>query len=783
MISRLFKDIFISFRRTPLGSAINVLGMSSGIALFLLIMLFIRSELQVNRDNPNYKHIYRLVVAGDESGWSGTPPMLGEIIAEGLPEVVSYTRFQKLEDNNTLQIDNEVHELGSLVFCDSSFFSSFPMEFIMGSVQSCMEDPRSIILTRSTAERIFGSANPAGRQVVINDKFALTISAVIKDLGNKTHIQGNAFIPFRAMPVLYESPTLFDCFGCFNYETYLKVNSNIDIGDLETKIAGHLNTYAESFELGNLETGRYKLQSLFDVYFLQEERPAFRKGNIVEIRIFISIAILILLVAMINYVNLATAQSGARLRELAIRKAMGASRTHLMRGILLEASFMGLLSVNIGLILVELLKPLFSLFLNTSLTIGYIENPWIYFIFIIGGTAIGLIAGIYPAFYITRFDASQSLQESIQHRKKGGGVRKILTIIQLTASMVLIISTLTIALQLRFVQKSDPGFDKDILIYLPLNEQISGQKDAFRQQLTEYSGIINASFSYGSYRLAFERWGLDYNDENISLHIEAVDEHYLPTLGLELIEGRNLIGIQDSNRLLINEAAKNKYFGDNPMGLLIESMRGGTEILGVVRDYSFESFHNEIEPIAILFNPSWANYCNIRFERADISRVLDHIESVWEKFSPSHPFSYGFVDELFLSKYLKEIKMARLMGFFSVASILIAFLGIFGLITFTVGKRSQEVAIRKVNGASVSNIVRLLSTDITITVFYAALPAIILGSFLMIRWLNNFAYHISFPLWTLPFAFLMVWFISLAATNIRVVKTARMDPAKVLRNN
>jgi len=212
-------------------------------------------------------------------------------------------------------------------------------------------------------------------------------------------------------------------------------------------------------------------------------------------------------------------------------------------------------------------------------------------------------------------------------------------------------------------------------------------------------------------------------------------------------------------------------------------MRGRTEILGVVKDYSFESFHNEIEPIAILFNPGWANYCNIRFERTDLIRVIDHIESVWDKFSPDHPFNYGFVDELFLSKYFKEIKMARLMGFFSVASILIAFLGIFGLITFTVGRRSHEVAIRKVNGASVSQIVRLLSSDITRTVLFAAVPSMILGSFLMIRWLSNFAYHISFPWWTLPFAFLTVWIISLSATNIRALKTARMDPAKVLRNN
>lgn len=781
MFNRIIKDIFLSFKRTPTGSVINILGMSVGIAIFLLIMMYVRSEIRVNRSFPDYSEMYRLS-RGDGTGWQGVPGHLGEILVEEVPEIASFLRIDHARGNYIVKINNEPQSLGRVLYADSTLLKFFPMKIKYGDKSTCLNDPMDIVLTESLSRKLFGEENPVGKDFIFNNNNFARITAVVEDPGPETHIEADAFLSFHSMPVLRKNPELFNCWTCYNYQCYLLLHKDLDLSSVIEKINQHFNDYGKQHNIESLQNDTYTLTNMYDVYFGKEERPEFRKGNLSQLRMLEAIGLLILIMALINYVNLATAQSGSRIRELAIRKALGATRGILIRSIIFEAVFVGLVSLNIGLVLLEIIKPLFNSILGLQLSIGYMKNPLIFVEFIGGGLLLGLIAGIYPALYITRFDASRSLQKIIVKSGSGSGVRKVLTVVQLLMSIALIICSGIIFSQLKYTQKLDLGFDKEILIYTPLNSDLSPKCEIFRQELLAYNGIENVSFSYGSYRVTSERWGLDYLGKNISLHIEAVDEHYFNTLGLNILEGRNFYGPQDEEKVIINETAKREYFGDNPVGIFIESMDDRAEIVGVVQDFSFRSLHSPIEPIAIIYRERWRNMCNIRMKGDDVRGVISHLEKTWKTFSPNFPFEFHFVDDLYQQKYFKEQMMGKLAVFFSIVSVLIAFLGIFGLITFAVEKRSKEVGIRKVNGASIGEIVWLFSKNISNTVLWAIVPAFAVSGYVMTRWLSGFANHISMPLWIFPLAVIMVWIITLLATIGKSIKTARINPAIVLRS-
>jgi putative ABC transport system permease protein len=288
------------------------------------------------------------------------------------------------------------------------------------------------------------------------------------------------------------------------------------------------------------------------------------------------------------------------------------------------------------------------------------------------------------------------------------------------------------------------------------------------------------SYSYASYRTSNERWGFEFNNEDVSLHMEGVDENYLSTLGLELISGRDFRGIQDSGTILVNQEACRQYFGDNPEGTIIESL-DGIEVIGVIKDFRFLTFDREVEPIGLMYRPSWLSICNIRLSGSEFSSAIKHMEEVWRRFCIGYPFEYHFVDQLYKNRYEKQKGVGELLMFFSVISVLIASLGIFGLATFTVVKRSKEVGIRKVNGSSIFEIVKLLSGDINRILLLAIIPAYTAIFIIMNRWLSGFAYHISMPWWIFIVAALTVWLVAILSTIGKTIRTARTNPAEVLR--
>ena len=348
---------------------------------------------------------------------------------------------------------------------------------------------------------------------------------------------------------------------------------------------------------------------------------------------------------------------------------------------------------------------------------------------------------------------------------------------------LLIASTAVIYRQLRFVEKIDIGFDKEVLFYLPINKNIKDQKKAFQEELIKHPAIENVSYSYGSYRTSNERWGLEYNDENITLHIEAVDKNYISTLGLDIISGRDFRCAGDLRNVIINERASEKYFGPDPIGIRIESMGEKAEIVGVVKNFSFNSLHSEIEPIALIYRDDWASLCNIRVAGDNFSEALKHTERIWKDFCPDFPFDYHFVDNYYRNKYSKERGLGRLLILFSIASVIIACLGIFGLITFSVIKRAKEIGIRKVNGASTAMILKMLTMELSTIFLWSLIPAFIIIIIIMNRWLSGFAYHTNIPVWIYPVSTFIVWLVAILSTIGMTLQTANIQPSEVLRSN
>ncbi len=780
MLKTYLKQIISSIKMTPATSLINLIGLSIGMAVFLLIMSYVISELSVNKSIPNYSRIYR-ISRGDGTGYQGTPARLGEIISASLPDVISFARIDPGGTDHVLKINGTPYKPGSLVYVDSTFFKLFDLPFRYGDPYSCMNSEFSLVISESVSNKLFPGENPVGKVIKLDGNHDAKVTGVILDPGSRTHISGDLFISFHSLPAMLNRPDLYDCYTCYNYETYLMFGHDNDKSEIIDRINDLLDRYGKEHSIESLVEDSYTITNLSDVYFGKEERPSFRKGNMTQLRFLSSLAILIMVIAVINYINLATAHGSSRVHQMALRKVLGAKRQNLYIPVLGEAILISLISACLGLLLMKLAAPLFAEILNYKMDAFTIKDSELAVLLLTVAVLTGLIAGIWPAVMISRFDMGKSLHNVIVNHVSRGRTRRILTVFQIMVSVALIGCTWIIYSQLKYIHDSDLGFDKEILVYMPVNNEMRAHKKAFRTELLKHSSIENVSYSFASYRTSNERWSFEYEDREALLHIEAVDEHYIKTIGLNLVEGREFRGEQDQGKLIINQAAMRTYFGESPVGITIESLRDGTEIIGVIEDFRFLTFDKEVEPIGLFYRPEWSRLCNVRLSGSNISAALTHMGEVWKEFCHEYPFEYHFVDKLYEDRYMKEKNMAGLMAFFSLISVLIAALGVYGLSVFNVMKRAREIGIRKMTGASVSEVLKSLTSDLNKIILISIIPAFIIIYILMKQWLTGFAYHISISLWIYPLSALIVWAVSTLSTMIKTIKTAGINPVSVLR--
>jgi len=777
MIRMLLKTAINSYKRYWLNTIINICGLGIGLALSILLAIFIRHEKGIDRFNKNYERIFFL---SEDDEISSTVAAIGPMIVENIPEVESFLRFENVTKCFvTYKEKSELIDLAML--SDSSLFNFFDLKLLEGDKNSALSIPLSVVLPVSTARKIFGTENAFGKSLMLNGKFELRVTGIIEDLPSDTHLKGDMFISFNSLPVLRNNPTIFNSYGMINYSTYLLLSEGAKRDVVVSKINDLAQSEGKKLNIEYLKEGKFRLTTIGELYFSQPKNFYFKSGNLSFIRIFSALAIAILLIAVINYINLSTSQAFVRSHILAIKKTMGAGRSLLFWQIMTEAILISFVAINLALVLIELIKPVFNTIMNMDIRVGYFENPLIILLLIAGGLLTGVISGIYPALYITKFNTIQTLSKEIVTGRKGIIVRSSLTIIQFAVASILIIGTLTIKRQMKYVKNRDLGFNKEQLLFFNITRDQSGKKDVLKQELLKIPSVKSVSFSYSSYRTSFERWGFTYKGQDMLMHIEIADPAYIKTLGIQLIEGRDFFeGESDKGNFIINEAANRKYFNGQGLGTKLGITGSDNLIIGIAKDYNFQSLHSSVEPLGILYD-NFYNLANIRIEGNNIEQTLTQIRKASNVVLPGYPIDIIFVDQYFNALYFKEQQLGRIFIFFALATIFIACMGVLGLVSFSFQRRKREVCLRKVHGATVSELIRLLTFDLSRYILIANIIAVPIAWIIMKRWLAGFAYNAGISYFHFILAILITWLVAQLAVLYQTLKTARVNPAEVIK--
>jgi putative ABC transport system permease protein len=758
-------------------SFINIAGLAIGMACCILILLWVQHELSFDRFHPNADDIYRVYQdvhhAGGVMPFSNLPMPLAPEIESTIPEIRLASRLAG--DRVTIKYGDKIFNETGIYYTDPSFFEIFSFPLVQGDSRTALSDPHSILLTEAAAEKYFGSDNPLGKVLTLDGTDQMKVTGLLNNPPDNSSLQFDFLVPF----------TLLDAGGydtsrwnSSTTQTYVLVNRGIAADQIEQKISGILLQHNQK------EESYLRLQPLkkLRLYTLSGE-----PGNMKSVYIFSLIALFVLVIACINFMNLATARSSKRAREVGLRKVVGARRSQIVRQFFGEAVFLTLIAFSLSLLLVELALPLFNRISAKQLSLDFTGNLIVYASLL--GIAIftGLLSASYPALYLSSFLPVKVLKSSFRPSSSSSLFRKGLVIFQFSLSIILIIGTGVISSQLHYIQKRDIGFDRENLVYFNINDTISQNFNAVKDEILHDSSILNVTRtfqipSYNRYSSPAD-WEGKGPGQNINFNISIVDEDYLRTLGLELAQGRNFskgFSTDTSNYILNQEAVKQMGL-EEPLGKRFSLGDSTGEIIGIVKDYNYMPFTYEIQPLVWSYTPVMFRYAMVRISGQNIPETISRIENTWRKFAPDFPFEYHFLMDDYQSIYTKEQRMEDLFLGFTILAVFISCLGLFGLASFMTEQRTKEIGIRKVLGASMAGIASLLSREFLKWVAAANLIAWPVAYLAMRGWLRGFAYKIDMGLAIFLFAAGLALFIALATVSFQAIRAAMGNPVKALR--
>ena len=671
-----------------------------------------------------------------------------------------------------------------LWFTDPNFFQVFTFPLSKGDPETAFSEPYSVVIIEAIAQKYFGEQSPMGQILSFNDK-AFKVTGVLKDTVHNSHF------PFD----LLASPIPPKPNFWFNLEfyTYLLLQQNDSAGELEAKLPDFIERHAgkEYKVLGRPIT--YFLQPLTDIHLYNLEGEMSPNGDIRYVYLFLSIAFFVLVLACVNFMNLSSARSATRSKEVGMRKVVGANRTQLIRQFMGESILLALLALFFALALVEVSLPAFNAFTQRELVLDYTGN-WQVVLTLLGVVLFaGLLSGIYPALFLSAFQPVEVLKSTLKRGLKTSGSRKTLIVFQFVISIVLIIGTVVVYDQVDYIRNKKLGFDKEHVIVMPdPGEQVT---ERYRSILSTYPNVLNTSRSgsvpgRGAPARPFRPFSDNTNTDRFMMNYLDVDHEFISTYGLELIEGRDFISSEKYGTFMLNEAAMRKFGWTSCINQKLEevypteegkvkvAVRG--DVVGVVKDFHYKSLHHEIEPLIIRL-VSWFEYFAIRIRSDDVPSTLSFLKTQWKEIAPNKPFDYFFLDDDYDKLYRTEEQIGTLFGLFSILAIFVASLGLFGLASFTAQRRIKEIGIRKVLGASVSNLVLMLSKEFAILVGIANLIAWPIAYYAMNRWLQDFAYRIDLEIWAFVLSGFLALFIALTTVSYQAWKVARTNPVDALR--
>ncbi|MBU1875386.1 ABC transporter permease [bacterium] len=723
------------------------------------------------------------------------PPLAPQLAAD-FPEIENSVRLFKAQDvaeSAILEYENNRFTEDDFYFVDPSIFEIFTFPLKTGNPESVLASPWSIVMTPEIARKYFGNDNPIGKIIKLNDEYEFTVTGILEDIPKNTQIQCPIMAGTATMELI--DSELLNSWGHIGLPyNYLLVNNDFSPEEFEQKLPEFLSRHIPG-PMAKMTT--LIVQPLSDIYLHSNLKMELQPtGSIQYVYLFTALAIAILLIACINFMNLATARSAHRSIEVGMRKTLGANRSQLIKQFLGESIFLSLSATALAFALFEILRQRFAVYLEKDLILNYGQNLWIFPALTGLAIFVGILAGSYPAFFLSRFQAIDSIKGALKGSSRSV-FRKILVVFQYVISVLLIISTIIIYKQIHFIKHKDLGFDKNFTLTIPLKERpLQMQYNSLKNALSQVPGVQNVSggFNYpGSSRImkmGTRPEGLQ-SDDPVIMQIVGTDYGYLDALGAELILGRDFsreFASDASEAFIINQAAVNQIGWDNPIGKKFSlpdmRQRGAFidgEIIGVVRDFHMRSLRENIEPLLIQINPMMISSIILRIQPNNISETLDAIEKTWSSIVPGTAFEYSFIDEKFGEYYRAEEKLGQLLSIFSVLAIFVACLGLFGLASFTTEQRTKEIGIRKVMGASVRSILFLLSKEFLKWVVISNIIAWPMAWFLMNRWLQNFAYHTDIQMWIFGLSLIISFAIAVLTVIYQALKAATSNPVESLR--
>ena len=803
MFNNLIKHSIRSFKRQRAYIIINIMGLSIGIACSLLIALFIFNEKSYDKYNVKKDSIYRLIlngkIGGQEVTVSYTPFVMGPTMLKEFPEIEDVLRMARggptiIESNK--QTFTEDH----WIFADSSFFNFFSIPVLRGDPKSLLNAPRKIVLSESTSKRIFGNENPIDKTLKIgSDTAGYVVSGVMGDIPENSHFEANFIASLVTLPQSKSTIWMNN-----NISTYFILKPNSSYTTVDNKIPELLIRYVgpeiqQTFGVSLndfLEQGnkyRYFLQNLSDIHLdnaIQNEfKPAIDPKFL---NIFGSIAILIVLIASINFMNLSTAQASRRAKEVGIKKVGGSTRGMLITQFLSESFILTLISLIIALIIIKVTLPYFNNLLGSNLVFNLFSRWYTIPALIIFSLFVGFLAGSYPALFLSSFNPYEVLKGNVTNSVKNGRLRRVLVIFQFAVSILLIVGSMVMYKQIKYMLNKDVGFNKEQLIVINSADALGTKMKSFKDAVKGIPGVISIAGSTAvpgrnnnnnGYTLEGRK------DETFLMETNRIDYDYLETYGMTLVSGRTFDEsfTTDQDVCLVNETAI-KDFGITD----IEKARFGQpddsgkinfiQVIGVVKNFHFESLRNPIGPYIFQFKTdSFYGYLSVKLSAQNFSKTITEIENIWKEFTVDNPLQYYFVDDDFAQMYIQEKQNAHMAVIFSILAIFIAALGLFGLTSFTVEQRTKEIGVRKAMGSSVAGIYIAISKEVIILISISALIAWPVIYYIAGKWLENFYYRISLGAISFIAGLTIALGIAVLTISYRILRAANINPAQSLK--
>ena len=805
MIKNYLKTTFRNLWKNKTYSFINIIGLAFGTLCCLYILLYVENQYSYDKHYANAKDIYRITTSlsltGDKHNNATSSPPIAPAMKNDFAEVKQFTRLVTTigVKQHLLRYKEKSFYEKDAAFVDSTFFDVFTFHFINGDAKNALKEPYSIVLLKSTADKLFGRDDPLGKTIEIDNAYGkhdFRVTGVVDESLGKSHIHANLFITMNSGGI-GEYVLQNQMWAGNNFaNSYVKLNSNASAVALEKKLPAFLNKYGQQ-QLKDLGMQKkLHLQPVGSIHTTTGYENELEKSlSPTFLYILLLIAALIQVIACINFMNLSTARASKRAKEVGVRKVIGAGRNDLIKQFLGESFLLSLTGVLIALPLLLVALPYLNYITHASIKLSFFNDYRLWFM--LAGLVIitGLVAGSYPAFYLSAFKAIRVIKGNFSSHASAAGIRRSLVVFQFVLSIVLIAGIIIIYSQLNYINNKDLGFEKNQrLIFTFYTEDSKNKMPSFINDLRQMAEVqsVSKSNNYLS-QFVFNDMGVYLAGGNMAGATDAqnmtTDEYFLKANGIKLISGRNF-RLHDSDKVLINETLARRL-GLNPataQGTRLYSQYGPdpatfVEIAGVMKNFNYSSLHEEVKPFMLFYNPE-ANYLSnltVATSSKNYKELLGKIGTIWHKDLPDTPFEYAFLDNEVQKQYETEITLSNIINSFTLIAILISCLGLFGLATFSAEQRNKEIGIRKVLGASVTGIVQLLSKDFLRLVFVSIIIATPIAWWAMNKWLQNFAYKINISWWMFGLAGLLAIAIALFTVSFQAIRAAVANPIRSLR--